>query len=560
MKSLKYLILTMLLVTLGISSSASAVALSDDLLADGTEFEVGDTVCYTISLTAYGGNLTDVSVYFYVPTTIGTGTCDGVDHAAGGVMIAENMTLYDGVTWEVNCIDDPNLAYIIQPGDLTDIDGNDLTAKISTVASDAGEPDCDQETKTVTILPPQPCIDITKEVDCEISKAGDQVTYEICVENCGDTNIVEIVSLIDSKLGDLTAEMNAAIGDSLEPADVCCITIDHNIPIDTLEDPYINEVNVIAEDEYSTRTDPCFASASVDLVHPNFVVEKSCRQDIVEVPSVAIFDIYVENTGDVCLHFDFNELGDPCSFSLPAGGSGSWESHIDVLTQDDVTNQILGTVTLLPGVDGQCGEPCDCLPNEYDVNVVAICEVSGGATRTPGFWKTHYYIAKHVFENCEDIDPNLDLGWTQVSNVNEMMAIFWASKAHQDKLCQLRIQASFHAMAAILNNCLPDGQGLSLEGYLSSNCSDFNTTDIPAVLGGCDEEAIKDLTSCLAGYNEEGDEVEVTFPMGIEAYNAQPKYAREMAEGQFPQTDCDAGCVVTISTKGKGGGKGKGPK
>jgi uncharacterized repeat protein (TIGR01451 family) len=553
MKSRKLLFLATFVLALGITSSASAAALADDLITEVNDFNVGDTVCYTIELTAFGGTLTDVNVYFYVPILAGEGSCVGIEKAPGGIPIAMNLTLLNGVLWDMNCYDDANLAYVIQPGDLNDADGAKLTAKLGTEAKDAGEQDCDQETKTVNILPPLPCIEITKDVNCSISKEGDEVTYTICIKNCGPTDINEITSLTDTQLpGDLKALMEAEMVDVLEPDEQICIDIDFQMP--SGPDPFVNEASVEVEDIYDTAAVNGPAIAEVNLVHPSFTIEKSCREEPLDVCDVAIFDIRVENTGDICLHFELDELGEPCDFNLPAGGVKEWETHILVEEPCDVENEIIGTATLLPG---ECGDPCDCLRNVLPVAAANDCTVSGGATRTPGFWKTHYYIAEYVFDNCPDTDPNLDLGWTHVENIDEMMAIFWAKKAGMNKLCQARLQASFHFMAAVLNDCMPDG--LDFESFTG-----LTKQGVADILGGCDEGAIKDLIGDLAAYNEEGDDVEVVFPAGLTAYNAQPKYAREQSDGIF-ETDFEADCeacadgLTATSTQGSKG-KGKGPK
>ncbi|MHC4758196.1 MAG: hypothetical protein ACYTE8_06040 [Planctomycetota bacterium] len=207
-------------------------------------------------------------------------------------------------------------------------------------------------------------------------------------------------------------------------------------------------------------------------------------------------------------------------------------------------NTLNGTATLC--------EPNECIPYEEAIEASDECGVSGAATRTPGFWKTHYYLAEDTLNNhCVDVN----LGWVEVNDVDVMMAIFWEKKAKQSRLCKARIHGAFHAMAAALNNCHPDG--LSLEAYMDANC-DYSIEDIPEIMGGCDAKAIMSLASCLGAYNEIGDDVEITFPDGLTAYNAQPKYAREQAEGLFPQVECDD-CDEVQTTKGsKGQGKAKG--
>jgi hypothetical protein len=259
-------------------------------------------------------------------------------------------------------------------------------------------------------------------------------------------------------------------------------------------------------------------------VDPNFEVTKDCRTDSLEVGDTAIFDIEVRNTGDVCLHFDLDDLGDPCSFDLAAGDVKTWETHILVEDEEDIYNNILGTVTVLAGDPPEtCGEPNDCLPNVYDVNVVEVCEVGGGATRTPGYWKTHSYMAECLFDMC--YPDGIDFGWTDVNDVNELMAVFHASKAKVNKICQARLQLSFHMGAAILNDCLPNGLPFATTGETFEG--------LAAIMAGCDVAAITEKIGIVGAYNEEGDDVEIIWPGGmcdnLPAYNATPAVSKQWA-------------------------------
>jgi hypothetical protein len=397
-------------------------------------------------------------------------------------------------------------------------------------------------------------------VNCVVSKVGDLVTYKYCIHNCGPLPIT-IIDLYDTVVpfDDVNDALFAAGCDTLDPnddlpggSDECCFYVDYVIQADD-PDPLENEFAVLAYDfTYGQTVASLPAYATVDLVDPNFEVTKDCRTDSLEVGDTAIFDIEVRNTGDVCLYFDLTELGDPCSFELAAGDSKTWETHIVVADENDVYNDILGTVTLLAGDPPEtCGEPNDCLPNVYDVNVVEICTVAGGASRTPGYWKNHSYMAECMFELC--YPDGIDFGWTYVNDVNELMAIFLAKKAKLNKLCQARLQLSFHFGAAILNDCLPNG--LDFETF-----TELTKTEVAEAMAGCDIDAIKAMIGTIGAYNEEGDDVEIIWPGGmcdnLPAYNATPAVSKAWASSvdmEDLMEECeDCADLQAVTVKGKG--------
>jgi hypothetical protein len=336
----------------------------------------------------------------------------------------------------------------------------------------------------------------------------------------------------------------------LFPGEVCCLDFPYTVqPGDP--DPLVNVVTFEAEDEFAQDATPVTDSATVDIVHPSFIASKDCRTDPLEVGDVAIFDIRIENDGDVCLRFDLTELGDPCSFDLPAGGVKEWETHIEVLTEEDVYNEVVGTAILIPGdPPEECGEPTDCLDNVLIVDVNDICEVGGGASRTPGYWKTHSYMAKCMFDMC--YPDGIDFGWTDVNDVNELMAVFHASKAKVNKICQARLQLSFHMGAAILNDCLPNGLPFATTGETFEG--------LAAIMAGCDVAAITEKIGIVGAYNEEGDDVEIIWPggmcEGLPAYNATPKVSKEWAEASSVDITVDE-CEACMPSKETGKGKNK---
>lgn len=68
-------------------------------------------------------------------------------------------------------------------------------------------------TQTVQVVYPD--ISVTKEVTPDVSKAGDEVTYTICIENTGDWPL-ENITVVDTILGDLSGSFadTLAAGDS----------------------------------------------------------------------------------------------------------------------------------------------------------------------------------------------------------------------------------------------------------------------------------------------------------------------------------------------------------
>ena len=152
-----------------------------------------------------------------------------------------------------------------------------------------------------------------------------------------------------------------------------------------------------------------------------------------------------------------------------------------------------------------------------------------GATRTLGFWKTHLDFTTYIFDNHLGEPPSIDLGWKQVDSMSDMMGIFWANVAKnsdgskRNALCKARVQASWQAMAAILNSSMPGGSPLPGGVTLGS---------IKDTLGGTDVGAIKALALQLDTYNKSGDDVALD-PNLLPTGNADPNGARDIADIPF---------------------------
>ena len=109
-----------------------------------------------------------------------TGSCE-LPGGGGRVAVAEITYFYDGITPGTLTIADHPM------GSRTVLDCSSGTDQWCVRVTPSGHAavglgavpppgDC--------MLPP-PCIEVTKSVDCDISKVGDEIPYEICISNCG---------------------------------------------------------------------------------------------------------------------------------------------------------------------------------------------------------------------------------------------------------------------------------------------------------------------------------------------------------------------------------------
>jgi uncharacterized repeat protein (TIGR01451 family) len=161
-------------------------------------------------------------------------------------------------------------------------------------------------------------------------------------------------------------------------------------------------------------------------------------------------------------------------------------------------------------------------PYEEEEGSVEV-EVTGDATRTPGFWKTHYDFTKHIFN--EHLGGTINLGWKTLNSEGDVFGMFWASKARdsdgnkRDKLCQSRVTTSFQALAAILNTGLDNGATLPV-----------SLADIATILAGADIKAIKALGETLDVYNNSGDDVDIVDDCPYPVLPADPNAAGEAAD------------------------------
>ncbi len=545
MKAMKLILAGMLLVGLGIAGPASAQIVAEGhnhgiLLSKGcvSPLEIGDEYVTNFTIGNFnvpGGDESQdtLRVTSLVDVLHSHGAAG--DISSGNILNDLTWTLAGGAFWDGSTLvlptgasaasspwtfqDTSDVVYHVLTEDVVaGFLDDDVTIVWWDVCDGPGSNDCPRDENysstgaSAEVDAPPPCLEISKSVNCEVSVPGNTVTYHYCIENCGDIPL-EIESVVDSVVPSVADAFVAQDCGTLDPGEECCFDVDYVIPEDAA-DPLVNEFTVTAHDTtYDQDVSAGPVSATVDLVHPALTLEKSCTSpDPVEPGGVAFFRITVTNSGDVDLLVDVTDIEDSScditDLSLAAGGDAFCDVGITVpadFTGPEFINHVTASWSIADGGD--------CLPNTGTVNDEEPCPVAGTATRTPGFWKTHYNFASHVLDvhipGCGDADGDdcIDLGWIKCCTMDQVCAVFWANKANNSNgtkrtaLGQARMHASFQALAAIFNNCVPSGGRIPVD-----------PTEIASILGGTDIEAIKALASTLSEYNESGDDVALVDP------------------------------------------------
>ncbi|HEX5937137.1 MAG TPA: hypothetical protein VFZ75_05535 [Actinomycetota bacterium] len=139
-----------------------------------------------------------------------------------------------------------------------------------------------------------PEIDVEKSCPAEIP-AGKAIEYTITVENTGTEPLVG-VSVIDSLLGDITADFDFDFTDPFPVGEVATATVFYT-PLPGDPDPLTNAVTATGtgEDSGAEATDE--ASCETDITHePGIDVTKTCPAEVAAGEAIQ-YTIAVRNTG-----------------------------------------------------------------------------------------------------------------------------------------------------------------------------------------------------------------------------------------------------------------------
>jgi hypothetical protein len=296
-------------------------------------------------------------------------------------------------------------------------------------------------------------------------------------------------------------------------------------------------------------------SETLPFVTPSYDVAKTCLTDPVPAGASANFRIDLTNTGDVGLLVDVDdeilsllledvELGErggaacaEADYDLD-GTDGCWSIEAGIIaTGDEVYNEVTTLATI---------DPATLLPNEIGGFASDICEVTGGATRTRGFWQTHGPLdgyTCHVF--IEHIGGSLDLGYAEFNSCAELLGGFWANNARDSdrkrrgKVCQAAVTTGKQAIAAALNSALDNGAGLPddpenpgtdiLQSWINATGQNGKPNDVAREL--------RRLGSLLDDYNNSGDDFAIIDDDGTLIGNADPNGVRAIMD--ISSVDCN---------------------
>jgi uncharacterized repeat protein (TIGR01451 family) len=361
------------------------------------------------------------------------------------------------------------------------------------------------------------CLACAKTVTPGTSKAGDQVSYELCVSNPCQVPL-ENVTVVDSLLGDKSGDF----ADTLAPGASECHTYTYTVqPGDP--DPLVNTMTVTANAVgAATNLLTCTSQASVDLLHPAFTLSKTCSPDPVAVGGTITWTIVVANTGDVSLDI---HVVDPVAaidqtVTVAAGGSHTLTNARVVVAGDApaIANTATATATITGGI-----LPNVIIPEPPTATDTCQVTVQGGPTRTPGYWFTHPTKLLDAYA-CLGVDriEFLPCAGSCSASPDDAMAIFWnTAGTNRPTLAQ-------HILAAMFNQCMfgtiaPDD---IIANGMAVLCNPNATSDeISAAIGP------------LGAFNSSGDTL---TPPGWVDVSANPATSRAMANsGTVP--DCAAG-------------------
>ena len=281
------------------------------------------------------------------------------------------------------------------------------------------------------------------------------------------------------------------------------------------------------------------------VIHPTTIATVGSNVTTIVPSGMATLTVTEENDGDVDLanpyvnvDADGGDNGDVAVLDATDTHTGdavdpgvlnvgeTWTWLLPVTPVDTTTYTITGH-----GMDPLGNDitfPADA--QERD-SVTVTVERQGGATRTVGYWQTHLTCTTEVLADC---GGSLDMGWSMLNNVPEVMGVLWSQPAKtseglkRSKLASAKIIASRQLVAAELNTCLENGAPIPDVMYGGNTMSLIDATILALQTSNTSE--ILRLAGLLDMYNNSGDDV----PLMMTGCMAMPQDSKMTADFTKP--------------------------
>jgi len=379
-----------------------SVQLDDALSPNNGIYQVGDTINYEITLaippngTTTYCSLENFTVEFLNPTTAGTSACDD----ASRVLLYSDASFDPGESITITGpgmggdVTNAAMSYVIQEADLIDGTFNKvIVARVCSSWDGALGRDTDEKSLINNVLNPEVCV--TKSVECDISSPGYFVDYKIRIENCGDTEL-QLQSIVDTLASPLLSNPNLyelallsgcefldPVGEGWDDPNSCVIMYALEVlEGDLVPDPnLVNEVTAVYEAIGTGQTVEDSDDVVVDLIDPDFTVEKICLDEPLMVGEDANFLITIENTGTVDLILESDEITIEPNLLVP---NEIYMTNVlqPVETCEDASNTVFVSAILPPDICFQLDEPilrdasasCEVIDPDFTVEKTCLSD------------------------------------------------------------------------------------------------------------------------------------------------------------------------------------------
>ena len=337
-----------------------------------------------------------------------------------------------------------------------------------------------------------PCIDVWKWVEPEVSKVGDEVVYTICVKNCGEIHLRNVV-VEDPLLGGVL-DFPDMVDDMVKVGETFCKEFTYTIKPDD-PDPLVNVVTATGWCRYgnkATDTD----TATVDLVVVGIDISKAVDNTNPCFGETVTYTICIENTGEWPLEHVLVEdsllggilSGFPDALEVGQVACSSFEYEVN----SSDTCPLVNTAKVRSDPSGPM---TNCIEDEDSVEICPqLCDGEG---LTPGYWKNHPdswegYDPDATFSEVFGVDINVGSGKKEAEDPTLMEALN-GNGGGATALARA-------ATAAILNASNPDiAYPLSVQEIQDTVAAALNSDD-PDII-----EATKDILDELnnLGYSQD---------------------------------------------------------